>query len=88
MKFLEDNGANVIDWPPYSPDMNPIEHVWHWMKLKMETEYPTPNSAEEIEQYFMEIRGSITPEMCARWCENYEKRLRAVVCANGGYTKY
>ena len=26
-KWFENNGIIVIDWPPYSPDLNPIEHV-------------------------------------------------------------
>ena len=25
--WFEDQRIPVLDWPPYSPDMNPIEHV-------------------------------------------------------------
>jgi DDE superfamily endonuclease len=27
-KWCEENAIPQLDWPPYSPDMNPIEHVW------------------------------------------------------------
>lgn len=86
--FLRREGIEFIDWPPYSPDLNPIENIWHWMKHVLETEYPVCNSAEEIEARFHEIWGKITPEMCQAYCGNYEKRLQAVIDANGGYTKY
>ena len=29
---LKDRGIPVIEWPPYSPDLNPIEVVWNIMK--------------------------------------------------------
>jgi len=29
------HGVEVIEWPPYSPDMNPIEHLWRRLKEKM-----------------------------------------------------
>ena len=86
--FLARNNVEFIEWPPYSPDLNPIENIWHWMKCILETEYPVCNSAEEIEERFLEIWGRITPEMCSNYCGQYEKRLKAVIDANGGYTKY
>lgn len=86
--FLRRKRVDFIDWPPYSPDLNPIENIWHWMKHVLETEFPVCNSAEEIEARFHEIWSKITPEMCSKYCGNYEKRLRAVIEANGGYTKY
>jgi transposase len=86
--FLARNSVEFIDWPPYSPDLNPIENIWHWMKSVLETEFPVCNSAEEIEARFFEIWGTITPEMCQNWCGGYERRLLDVIAANGGYTKY
>lgn len=31
-KIIEDTGAKLIFLPPYSPDLNPIEHAWANLK--------------------------------------------------------
>ena len=31
-EWLLDHHINWIAWPPYSPDLNLIEHVWKWIK--------------------------------------------------------
>ena len=31
-KRLEDTGIDVLEWLPYSPDLNAIEHPWYYLK--------------------------------------------------------
>jgi len=31
-EWLQDSGIQVLDWPPYSPDLNPQEHIWWHLK--------------------------------------------------------
>ena len=36
MIWLENNKVNVLgEWPPYSPDLSPIENIWLIIKLRM-----------------------------------------------------
>jgi transposase len=30
---MAEHGITSLDWPPYSPDVNPIEHMW-WVLEK------------------------------------------------------
>ena len=32
---LETHGIWTLDFPPYSPDLNPIEHLWRALKRKI-----------------------------------------------------
>lgn len=34
-KWKAENGVQKIDWPSMSPDINPIENVWHLLKMPL-----------------------------------------------------
>ena len=40
-KWLKDNKVKVLEWPSQSPDINPIEHFWAELKMRVRARRPT-----------------------------------------------
>ncbi|KAG5742507.1 hypothetical protein H9Q73_014469, partial [Fusarium xylarioides] len=51
MTYLRDYGIEVLDWAPYSPDLNPIENIWALLKLWIEGHYEVEKlSPQQLEE--------------------------------------
>jgi transposase len=37
---FEEKAIPLLEWPPYSPDLNPIEHVWAMLKEYVNDHFP------------------------------------------------
>jgi transposase len=48
IKEMRERGICPIFWPPFSPDLNPIETVWNKMKDWMAKYYPEMMSYNEL----------------------------------------
>ena len=87
-KWMEDNGINVLDWPPQSPDLTPIENLWNHTKKEL-AKYPRQaKGVWEIWDRVAEVWNNIDPEVCQNLIKIMPRRIQAVIKAKGGHTKY
>jgi transposase len=78
----------VLDWPPYSPDLNPIEHLWHYVKQKLARYKTIPKTKDELWERIETEWNRIPQDLCRRLVDRMEKRIKAVIKRKDGYIKY
>ncbi|GFU69290.1 transposable element Tcb1 transposase [Trichonephila clavipes] len=99
--FMDDNArphrANIVDecfrsenitcmyWPAYSPDLNPIEHVWDMLGRRIATLQPSPTCLPEL-------RGALLDESPQDQIDNLilsmPRRCKACIASSGRHTPY
>ena len=77
---------NVLEWPSQSPDQNPIENLWH--DLKIAVHLCSPHNLTEFEQFCPDEWENLAQSRCAKLRETYPNRLTAVIAVKGASTKY
>ncbi len=87
-KWFEDNDVEVLWWPAQSPDLNPIEHLWYYVKRKLQEYEVPPKGAHELWERLVKEWNGISSEVCQTLIESMPRRIEAVIKAKGGHTKY
>ena len=87
-QFLENYKWRVLDWPPQSLDLNPIENLWKQLKDNLSL-YETPPIDEDNHwKRIIKTFYDIPKDKCQAIINTMPDRTQAVLKANDGYTKY
>lgn len=95
MTWLLEHGIELLDWPPNSPDLSPIENIWSILKRQIRRRFPHLRDLKDNEEDRAEFQRCVEdawraiPQAQIVACiDSLERRLQACIRARGWYTKY
>ncbi len=81
---LQNRNVYSIMWPPYSPDLNPIETLWNWMKDYIYDRYRDIQlSYPRLRAAVLEAWEAIPVKKLEELIRGMHDRCQAVIDANG-----
>jgi transposase/uncharacterized coiled-coil protein SlyX len=84
--WLFNNGIQCIDFPPYSPDLNPIENLW--ADLARRVEKFQCETMEELQDIVAEEWKETDKELLRTLARSMPERCQAVIDAHGDHTSF
>lgn len=89
-EWANENGVMLVPWPPYSPDLNPIENVWKLLKEAIVMRHPElsdmPKNNHALQilcQAAVEAWEEMQDDLFEKLVTSIQRRLQAVINANG-----
>ena len=92
---MTNHGIRAVHLPPYSPDLNPIEHMWYMLKRMVYRLYPEYRTANQVLNDWVGFCKALKQTWrripfiyIRRLIFLIPRRLQAVKRAKGYQTKY
>jgi len=75
-------------WPANSPDLNPIENLWHILRSNVRKRRPQPMKKLELIEALKEEWVRLDMNKINGLIRSLPKRMQAVIDADGGSTSH
>ena len=75
-----------LDWPPQSPDLNPIEHLWDILDQNLSKS--STSSQHMLWEQLQAAWQNISEEISKKLVILMPERITVVIKAKGSHTKY
>lgn len=86
--WLNSQTFRVMEWPPQSPDLNPIENLWSYLKNRLGDYDEPPSSISQLWERVHDEWQKIPTEYISKLYESMPNRLIQLKKAKGYWTKY
>ena len=87
MDFFNQNGVQVLPWPAFLPDLNPIEHLWDQLKKYVYSRRHPPITVSSLPWRYRK-NGTTSHKTRYSFIQSMRCRCQATLDAHGGHTSY
>ncbi|GFW49547.1 transposable element Tcb2 transposase [Trichonephila clavipes] len=87
-KLLESEDITRMDWPAYSLDLNPIEHMWDALRRRFATRLHHPEITQQFKQMLIEEWALLPQEMLHQLVLSMRRRCEVTIAVRGGHVPY
>ena len=84
--WLKKRKVKTLQWPPNSPDLNPIENLWSWLDGKLAKEQL--NTLQDLTVAIDRILSNVPDHLIKNLVESMPNRIHECLKAHGGITRY
>ncbi|GFW47617.1 transposable element Tcb1 transposase [Trichonephila clavipes] len=85
---LQSEDITRMDWPPYSPDLNSIEHVWDMLGRRFAVCQPPPTCLPELRRALLDEWCNIPQIQIHNLMLSMARRYKACIESSGRHTPY
>ncbi|GBM95048.1 hypothetical protein AVEN_117609-1 [Araneus ventricosus] len=79
---------HLMSWPPNSPDLNPMEHIWDVMERQLRAQTPPCPNISTLRDRCLYIWYNLSAVMYQKLVVFMPSRVAAILKAKGGETRY
>lgn len=81
MDLLDDYDIEVLDWPARSPDLNPMENIWSFLKSQVYKR--NPKTVDDLEDFIFQEWDNLDDQMVGAIAASFNRRLEQVIEREG-----
>ncbi|GFU70564.1 transposable element Tcb2 transposase [Trichonephila clavipes] len=81
-ELLESEDISRMDWPAYSPDLNPIEQVWDALGRRIAAHLHHPENTQQLKQMLLEEWALLPQEMLHQLVLSMRRRCEVTITVN------
>ncbi|GFW90061.1 transposable element Tcb1 transposase [Trichonephila clavipes] len=85
---LQSEDITRMDWPTYSPDLNPIEHVWDMLGRRIAARQHPSTCLPELQRALLNEWCNIPQDQIDNLILSMPRRCKACIASSGRHTPY